>query len=363
MSASGSKIGFVAAAVLLVLLALTFALRLPCCRQEPSPRSAAPAVQPATDEPKVAGPSAAAVRSALDRAIPWLEQTRIRPAQEGFGLFRFYAPEVHSWFVLYAFADDAARKERYRTETVERLRLLGDGRPLVDFLQGARMPDFIADVLMVALMARTLEVPLPVLERALPSLYQRGLDDPRRPVALQIPLAWLAGSLGLPVQPSLDQLRAQGMLRTHPREITMKAPDVYYLTHEIFGLTEYGLRQGDFNPQERAYLDRSLPFWSLLHAILNQADLEAEMAICHQAAGTTHTHGYGEAMLFLLSTQTADGAFGESLVQSNVPREIRLGRLHTMMVALHALLGHEALLLKGTLPGWPGQEGRAGRRN
>ena len=361
MSLSGSRsIGFIITAVLAVLLVLAFALRLPCGREAQGPASArapssgaaVPSAARSANTATVSGPTAAEARAAIDRALPWLEQTRIRPVGEGLERIRFFTMEVHSWFTLYAFADDKAQKERYRREAVERLKLLGDGSALADFLTGARMPDLIADVLMLEIMARSLEVPLPALERALPALYERG-SDPRRPAAVQITLAWLAGSAGLDVQPSLEQLRPQGMLQMLPREITMKAPDVYYLTHEIFALTDYGFRRGSFAPETQAYLERSLSFWALLNAILEQTDLEAEIAICHQAAGTTGTYGYGEGLRYLLTKQTPDGGFGESNLKSDDPYDIRLGRLHTMMVALHALLGHEALLQKGALPGWP----------
>ncbi len=151
----------------------------------------------------------------------------------------------------------------------------------------------------------------------------------------------------------VEELRAEGMLRTQPREATMKARDVYHLTHELFGLTDYGLTRGDFDPNELAYLERSLPFWSIFNAILGEMDVTAEVSICHQVAGTTSTYGYGEGIRYMVEGQSAEGTFGESNVNSDLPIDIRLGYLHTTMVALHALLGHEALLVKGALPGLP----------
>jgi hypothetical protein len=202
-------------------------------------------------------------------------------------------------------------------------------------------------------MAQHVDVQWPVITQALPELYQLGLDEPKRPIGIKIPLTWLARTVGLTPTPSLEELRGEGMLRTQPREATMKARDVYHLTHEIFGLTDYGLSRGDFAPDELAYLERTLPFWSIFNAILGQADIAAEVSICHQVAGTTHTYGYGEGIRYLVENQSAEGTFGDSQVDSELPIDIRLGYLHTTMVALHALLGHEALLVKGALPGLP----------
>jgi len=84
------------------------------------------------------------------------------------------------------------------------------------------------------------------------------------------------------------------------------------------------------------------------------------MAICHQAAGTTHTHGYGKAMLFLLSTQTADGAFGESLVQSKRAEGDPAGTASHDDGRSACPARSRSPLLKGTLPGWPGKRGGPG---
>jgi hypothetical protein len=351
--AGGSRVAVLVAVVLAALLVITFLFRLPCPRTGSAPAAPDQAGGAARTAVAVAGPDAAATRQAIDRAIAWLEQTRVRPEEESLGGFRFHVMEVHCWFLLYAFASDPAQKARYRSEVADRVRLMGDGRELVGFLQCARMPSLIADLLIYVLMARSMGVQLPALEAALPQLYQLGLDEPQRPVGLKIPLAWLAHSVGLEGGPTLEELHPQGLLQTRPREATLKMKDVYDLTHEIFGVTDYGLRRVEFDPEEQAYLERSLPFWSLFHVILNLPDPEAEILICHQVAGTTGTYGYGEGMRYLVELQSPEGTFGESRVDSKLPVDIRLGYLHTTMVALHALLGHEALLLKRSLPGWP----------
>jgi hypothetical protein len=355
-----SRVAIAVAVVLAVFLAVTFAFRLPCPRNGSA--TAGRDRVGAAARTAVTGPDAATVRLAIDRAVGWLEQTRVRPEQEGLGRFRFYVMEVHCWFLLYAFEDDPAAKARYRNEVVERVRLMGDGRDLLGILQPERMPSLIADLLIFALMARDMGEPVPALEAALPQLYQLGLDEPQRPIGLKIPLAWLAESVGLEGGPALEALRSQGLLQTRPAEASLKMKDVYDLTHEIFGLTDYGMRRVEFTPEAQAYLERSLPFWSLFHVILNLPDPEAEIAICHQAAGTTGTYGYGEGVRYLVELQAEDGTFGESRVESKLPVDIRLGYLHTTMVTLHALLGHEALLQKGTLPGWPRRGADAGSR-
>ncbi len=355
LKTTGARVAWSAAGVLAVLLVLTIALRLPCPRHGSIPGDQASRTASRTADARVAvtGPDAAVTRQAIDRVVAWLADTRVRPGVEGLGHLRGYVMEVHCWFLLYAFADDSAQQARYRSEVVERVRLMGDGRELVAFLQTARMPSLIADLIMFALMTRAVGAPVPALEAALPQLYQLGLVEPRRTIGVKIALAWLARSVGLTGGPTLEELCPQGMLQTRPPEASLKMRDIYDLTHEIFGVSEYGLRAVAFSPEEHAYLERSLPFWSLFHVILNLPDPGAEISICHQVAGTTGTYGYGEGMRNLLEIQSEEGTFGESRADSQDPLEIRLSHLHTSMVALHALLGHEALLRKGSLPGWP----------
>jgi len=349
--ATGARAAWITAGILAALLVLTFALRLPCPRRgsvlpDHAGRSAD---APAT----VAGPDVVATRQAIDRVVAWLPDTRVRPEVEGLRHFRGYVMEVYCWFLLYAFADDTVQRAGYRNDVVERVRLMGDGQALLAYLQNASMPSLIADLIMFVLVARTVGAPVPELEAALPHLYQLGLDEPRRTIGLKIALSWLARAAGLAGGPQLEELCPLGTLQTRPPETALKMKDVYDLTHEIFGLSEYGLRAVDFPREEHAYLERSLPFWSLFHVILNLPDPGAEISICHQVAGTTGTYGYGEGMRNLVEIQSEEGTFGESRTSSTQPIDIRLGHLHTSMVALRALLGHEALLLKRPLPGWP----------
>lgn len=354
MSIRSSRAGWLLAAVLAVALAVSLAPRLAGTFGETDPASAPRGGAGADPSPRtVTGPDTAATRAAIERATAWLAQTRIRmddPAQ--LGRLRFYVMEVRCWYLLHAFAREDAERARYRDAVIERLQLLGDGAALVQFLSGAHMPNLITDLLILVVMAQDLGLRLPALDAALPKLYRLG-DDPNRPVALSVALTYLAQEAGLAPRPTVAELRQQGMLAERPREATMRMPEVYHLTHEIFGYTEYGLAPGTFTPLEQAYLDRSLPFWALLHVILNLPDPAAEIGICQQVSGSAWTYGYGENIRYLVEIQSPAGTFGESTLTTAEPDATRLGYLHTLMVALHALLGHEALLTVGELPGRP----------
>ncbi len=353
MSSGVARVGWAVAVVLALALVVAFVFRLPCGPGDESASGHRTGARGPGGSILVTGPDRAAVLDAIERAVGWVEQTRIAPVGEGLGRFRFYVIEVRCWYLLWLFEREPTARERFRNETVDRLKLLGDGGPLLEYLRGANIPSLIADLLVLVTMAQDLDVPLPAIEAVLPQLYQAGLNEPKRPPALQIPLAWLADRASIDIGPTVEELRPQGMLRTRPPEAEQKMRDVYYFTHEVFGLTDYGLRQVQFAPEEQAYLERTLPFWSIFHVILDLPDPAAEIAICHQVAGTTHTYGYGEGMRHLVEIQAEDGTFGESNIESADPMDVRLGYYHTLMVTLHALLGHEALLSVGELPGLP----------
>lgn len=294
---------------------------------------------------------AAAVRSAIDRLIPWMETSRLHPTAGGLDEFRFYVLELRTWHLLALYEIDPARREALRRVVQQRLSPLEAGDALVALLEGARVQRYIADLLVLMAIAADVDYSAPSLDRALPELVREGLDAPLRPVPLQIALVSLIRDLGLEIGPTVEALRPRGMLRLQPPRDSLDRMQVYFLTHEVFGLSDYGLRPMKLDPGERAYLERSLPFWSQQYRAALDPDLLAEIVICDQVVGTTDSAIYRDAVRFLLACQSPNGYFMEP-PKAQIDAQLRpADRMHLQMVVLQALLGHEALLVGRRLPG------------
>ncbi len=309
-------------------------------RSEPSDANSASPAGPT-------GPDLNTTRAALSRVTEWMSQHRFHPTRDGLDEFRDYALELRTWYLLYLFETDAAAKAEFLSETRQRLELLNDGRALVDALRPAPIKKYIGDLLIVMNAARGTEFAAPKLEAALPEFIQAGIDTaPNRPVGLRIALAWLIHDLGFEIGPTVNELRADGMLGTEPPETSMSQIAVYILTHEIYGFSDYGLRSMELTPKEKAYADRVLPFWTAFFAEQKpNADLCAELLNSLQVAGLTHTSEYARGMRFLLGSQEPEGYFRMPSAEPSMHELV-----HAAMVGAHALLAHEALLEGRTLP-------------
>jgi len=342
------NITFLVVGLILGIALGSLALRAlnPSSPDNPSSQSLA-AAKPAgggTQE-AIYGPSLESIRAATARVESWIAANRVHPTRAGVAGFRNYALEVRSWYVLYAFERDPAKKERYAGKVREAIGRLRQGEELVAVLESTPARKYIADLLIVMQAAREVGSKVPALEKVLPELIERGLDAPNRPVGLQIPLAWLIRTVGSDQGPGVNDLRARGMLAAARSEVGMVELEVYILTHEIFGLSDYGLRRERFTTSEQAYLDRTLPFWTLFSAVMHDPDLGAELAICHQVAGMTDEYAYGQSMGFLVASQSPEGFF-----QKQKPAAQAVDHMHTSFVGLHALLGHESLAAGYPLP-------------
>jgi len=291
----------------------------------------------------VAGPSAAEARAAIDRAVRWLRSIEIDPVAGGIEGFRYYVLEVRSWHVLYLYEADRARKEEYRKALQARLAPLGDGSRLSGILETNKAPKFIAELLVALVIARDAGHDLPAIEKRLPDLLRAGIEVPARPVPLQIALAGLIESIGLKQGATTPELRSRGMLQTRPKESKTGVMEAYLLTHEIFGLCDYGMRPLELAPDERAWLERTLPFWALFYRLARRTDIGSEILICNQVVGTSNTYEYGEGLTYLLECQSPDGYFTEP-AQGEAAAGFRpADRIHLFQVGLQAVLAHEAL--------------------
>ncbi len=337
--------------VVLLVLVLVLGGLLAAAALLRSPTGDAGEAGPPTQAPPDSAPHASAVRSAIDRLIPWMETSRLHPTAGGLDEFRFYVLELRTWHLLALYEVDPTRREELRRVVRQRLSPLEAGDRLVTLLEGARVQRFIADLLVLMAIAADVDYSAPSIEKALPELVRRGLDAPLRPVPLQIALVSLIRDLGLEIGPTVEELRPRGMLRLQPPRDSLGRMEVYFLTHEIFGLSDYGLRPMTLEAGERAYLERSLPYWSQQYRAALDPDLLAEIVICDQVVGTTESAIYRDAVRFLLECQSPSGFFIEP-PKADIEGQLRpADRMHLQMVVLQALLGHEALLLGRRLPG------------
>lgn len=349
MSTAGSRVAIAVGVLFGVLLVGTWVFRLPCPKvpeasstgrsaQRGSGAAAANAVS------GVSGPNAAEARSAIERAVRWLRSIQIEPVADGIEGFRYYVLEVRSWHVLYLYESDRARKEDYRKALLTRLAPLGDGSRLSGILETSKAPKFIAELLVALLIARDVGHDLPAIEKRLPELLRAGIEVPARPVPLQIALAGLIESIGLKQGATTAELRPRGMLQTRPKESKTGVMEAYLLTHEIFGLCDYGMRPLELAPDERDWLERTLPFWALFYRLARRTDIGSELLICNQVLGTSNTYEYGEGLAYLLECQSPEGYFTEP-AQGEAAAGFRpADRIHLFQVGLQAVLAHEALV-------------------
>lgn len=117
--------------------------------------------------------------------------------------------------------------------------------------------------------------------------------------------------------------------------------DVYGLTHEVFAPYEYGekLTSDFFGPAERAYLRRTLDVLATRYRLEDNADLLAELLSCIRYLGFTDLAIYREGIEYLLSSQHADGKWGEYEKYRKRRGELvdQGWYLHTTSVAIDAL--------------------------
>lgn len=117
--------------------------------------------------------------------------------------------------------------------------------------------------------------------------------------------------------------------------------DAYHLTHEIFVPYEFGDKLGaqPFNPEELAYLERTIHRLLIYYMMRQNADLVAELLMCMKYLKREGSELYDEATLYLLKAQNDDGSWGRYQSQAKKYGEdldVAL-YLHTVMVVIDAL--------------------------
>ena len=124
----------------------------------------------------------------------------------------------------------------------------------------------------------------------------------------------------------------------------MKMPEVAELARIVLALSRGGLASADLSQPEASYLERSLPFWALLHCVLEEPEMVARLCVCLRCC---HFEGYPykEAIACLLDLQSESGAFISGLEKRRgATGANRLRLLPATSAAIHALIGYQRFL-------------------
>jgi len=277
------------------------------------------------------------IDAAIERAIRWLPSAEIDPFRRGADSFRAYMIEVEIWHRLTVFENNPTRRRNFEEETVRRLRKGLDARGLTGMLDGENGRMVLTEVAVFARRCRDHGLDPEPVRGALAAHRSLLVSEVAHvPVSLRALYAAYLPAAGMAPPISLDACRASGMLATRPREVDLTLADVYYLTHEVFAYTDYGLRPlTGMTPAEEAYLLRVMPFYTSFYLTLGQVDIAAELIICLHAAGMRDTYAYREGIRTIVEHQSADGSFGATA--EGRPKDPGL-TLHVTLNALSALL-------------------------
>lgn len=248
----------------------------------------------------------------LSRAIGWLEGVHVDPYQGDVFSFRLATVEIETWHRLWVLEEDPQLRERYKAETIARLSEILDSEKLETIIDLPEGPTMFSEVALLASRCRTHGLSQSVLSDALlgrgdalQAKIDEGTPSLRALYAVYLP------EMGVSLDLSLDAVLASGMLALRPREADLTMAQVYYLTHEIYALTDYALQPLDSLSEEtNDYLLRVLPFYTSFYGALDQTDLEAELIACLNVAGMRDTYAYNDGIRHLMEGQNADGSFG-----------------------------------------------------
>lgn len=197
-------------------------------------------------------------------------------------------------------------------------------------------------------LARQMGIALEKQYAEIEALTPTILDDlPHRAVSLQMMFVRLLDELAVAGAPPLEKLLDQSILGTRPGIQHLGIIPTYYLTHEIFVLTDYGRTPlpSSLAPESRLYLGLALPHLAERSLRSKDADLLAELLLCLGFCGLEQRWRFEDGIRYLLSQQNPDGSFdrfGNRGVRRPSgppsPQEVYGSRLHATQVVVWALL-------------------------
>lgn len=278
---------------------------------------------------------------AISRALAWLSSTETDPFSGGVASFRQFTIEVECWHRLAALEEAGEARRSFEREAGARISRAAQAEALRGVLRSAGGQDALTEVALLAARARAHGLdPAPFAVVLAENRRQIETEVARVPPSIRILYAALLPAAGVPPPVTVGEELPRGMLARRPAETDMTLADVYYLTHEIFALSDYALGSlNGMDPEQTAYLLRVLPFFATFYAAGNNLDILGELLACMVAAGMADTHAYQEGIRCLLERQNPDGSFG-------TPDPGALGRPAVPGDYLHATLnGLTPLLL------------------
>jgi hypothetical protein len=286
------------------------------------------------------GAGDARIDEAISRATAWLRQCEADPFTDPPLSFQLYAVRVECWHRLWATEDDPARRKALEGETISLLRRVLDPGRLEAVLANREGNAVYTEMLVLADRCRAHGVDPSSLTAALRARRDAVLAEARRaPPSIGALYAAYLPVVGIDPPVARAELRSRGMVARRPAEVDLGLADVYYLTHELFAETDYGLRPpAPRSTAEREYLLRVLPFYTVLYACLGKLDIVGELVACMEVEGMRNTAGYMEGIRVLLERQNADGSFGNPDGASQGGTVSAWDYLHPTLNALTALL-------------------------
>lgn len=279
------------------------------------------------------------IEQAVDRAVAWVRTVNIEPFGGDILSFRLFAVKAEIWHRLAAVEPDPRKREIYQFEAEDCLSRANDKEGLAGLLAKQDDAKIYTEILVLIHRARQHRVNpgamAGALQEVLPDLEQ---EIARVPASLKAVYAAYLPAARLDLGYKLEDLRKQGMLARRPDETTLTLADVYYLTHEIFAFSDYASIPLHASPEEREYLLRVLPFYTLFYSNLNNIDIMAELLTCLHAAGMRDTFAYQEGLRVLIERQNPDGSFGSIDPRGREQPPAPAEYLHPTMNALWALV-------------------------
>ncbi|MBD3160503.1 MAG: hypothetical protein GF346_00155 [Candidatus Eisenbacteria bacterium] len=287
--------------------------------------------------PSVASAGPAGIEEAIRRAEDWVATVRVGPFAGTVRSFRRFALETEIWHRLWRLAPTDAERARFAGEVRSRLQRVLDRQRLQAILELPEGTDTFTEMLILADRCRTHGLdPAPIAEAMSNHRGALRSEIDRAPPSIQALYAVYLEAVGSPIRLDREEVLSRGMLVRRPREADLTLADVYYLTHEVFALCDYGLSpMRSLSEEAEAYLLRVLPFYTLFYGRLQKNDIVGELLVCLHAAGMRDTYAYREGIRLLLERQAVDGSFGDgpSTVLGGEPSD----RLHATLNAVTAL--------------------------
>ena len=253
-----------------------------------------------------------AIDASISRATAWMESVHVDPFGGGVPAFRSSVIEIEVWHRLWCLEQEPSRKSQFREEAVSRLEEILDRSRLEAVL---RLPEGSSAFTEAAVLAARCRIhgldPTPIREALAHQSEDLAREIGQASPSIRALYAVYLPRAGIAPPVRLEEVRPQGILARRPQEVEMTLSQVYYLTHEVYALTDYAMEPlRGLSDEEQSYLLRVLAFYTIFYGALDNLDITAELITCLNSAGMRDIHAYHEGIRIVLESQNPDGSFG-----------------------------------------------------